>query len=668
MSKIDISIWGIRAGFEDSGIFHSHNFAEVKELQKDKFRGLADLSRPKNSYMINNTSAHTLVTIIHTDIFEFSVSGNPRSGYIAISLIFDKNKSLAASPRIFLQQFVQWYKKVQGNTRVNNFTAEQIQGITNQLSLVESNLRDVPGKKAIAFKSEADIDGYLTGGSKYVPFAETIFYDANGVNFEQSGLNNEIISLTNIIDSVEREEEKRRIEEDNLRAKQHQIAEKERELSELIELGRIDQMIEVFDKFQLNYLIKASIRNSVETEKQKRAELIQSNEEQFKADEIYKLVRENNYELACAKFDLLKDRNRLPEKESRMIAKYKSDLRKQKDEAKAKQLEIERKDSKKRTIKLYSIIGSASILILLAVASFILETPLSMYDNDNDLVANSIDSCPEVEGEKKYIGCPDTDGDGFEDSKDECIDEPGELNGCPDKDGDGINDKDEIENKTDPKKADTDGDGLKDKEDDCPLEKGKEENKGCEEKATDVTPIPPISDDGDNVNKIVIITYKDVQYKIKKGFTTKGGMKYNNSGWRYYNNIWENEKTPGSEDWIVAKNNDIEFVLAKNATRIVVTPPLPKVIKTKPNKPSSTITNLPEISNIDKKALQILYNKIMDSDLALFQNSIKKNDLSDWKYLYQVHCLDDNGKLKIQLNNQIKKWNSDIMTLTLKKD
>jgi hypothetical protein len=170
MSRIDVSIWGIRAGFEENGIFHSHNFADVKELQKDKFRGLADLSRPKNSYMINRTGAHTVVTIIHTDIFEFSVSGAPRSGYIAISLIFDKNKALASSPNSFLQQFVQWYKQVQGNTRVNNFTAEQIQGIVNQLTLVDSLLRDVPGKKAIAYSNETELDENLTGGSKYVPF------------------------------------------------------------------------------------------------------------------------------------------------------------------------------------------------------------------------------------------------------------------------------------------------------------------------------------------------------------------------------------------------------------------------------------------------------------------------------------------------------------------
>ena len=43
------------------------------------------------------------------------------------------------------------------------------------------------------------------------------------------------------------------------------------------------------------------------------------------------------------------------------------------------------------------------------------------------------------------MGCPDSDGDGIEDSKDDCPNEAGlaEFNGCPDSDGDGVADKDD---------------------------------------------------------------------------------------------------------------------------------------------------------------------------------------------------------------------------------
>lgn len=49
-------------------------------------------------------------------------------------------------------------------------------------------------------------------------------------------------------------------------------------------------------------------------------------------------------------------------------------------------------------------------------------------------------------GLPQFNGCPDSDGDGIEDSKDACPNEagPAEFNGCPDSDGDGIADKDDA--------------------------------------------------------------------------------------------------------------------------------------------------------------------------------------------------------------------------------
>jgi hypothetical protein len=53
--------------------------------------------------------------------------------------------------------------------------------------------------------------------------------------------------------------------------------------------------------------------------------------------------------------------------------------------------------------------------------------------------------CPDA-GLKEFNGCPDTDGDGIQDSADACPDVFGlaALNGCPDTDGDGIADKDDA--------------------------------------------------------------------------------------------------------------------------------------------------------------------------------------------------------------------------------
>ena len=53
----------------------------------------------------------------------------------------------------------------------------------------------------------------------------------------------------------------------------------------------------------------------------------------------------------------------------------------------------------------------------------------------------------DVPGLAEFNGCPDTDGDGITDAKDDCPDVAGtaEFNGCADTDGDGIPDpKDEC--------------------------------------------------------------------------------------------------------------------------------------------------------------------------------------------------------------------------------
>jgi hypothetical protein len=60
-------------------------------------------------------------------------------------------------------------------------------------------------------------------------------------------------------------------------------------------------------------------------------------------------------------------------------------------------------------------------------------------DTDGDGIYDK-DACPEVAGLKEFNGCPDTDGDGIQDSADACPDVFGlaTLNGCPDTDGDGL--------------------------------------------------------------------------------------------------------------------------------------------------------------------------------------------------------------------------------------
>ncbi|MEM9462434.1 MAG: OmpA family protein [Myxococcota bacterium] len=70
------------------------------------------------------------------------------------------------------------------------------------------------------------------------------------------------------------------------------------------------------------------------------------------------------------------------------------------------------------------------------------QSACNMKDSDGDGFLDINDRCVDEFGEAPY-GCPvlDSDGDGFLDNEDRCIDEPGGMpSGCPirDKDGDGV--------------------------------------------------------------------------------------------------------------------------------------------------------------------------------------------------------------------------------------
>lgn len=89
-------------------------------------------------------------------------------------------------------------------------------------------------------------------------------------------------------------------------------------------------------------------------------------------------------------------------------------------------------------------------------------------DRDKDGVADEVDQCPDIKGEKRCEGCVcppvidnDRDNDGIADSLDKCPTKFGTVkyDGCP--------------------IPDSDGDGLNDEIDQCPNEKGDKSNTGC---------------------------------------------------------------------------------------------------------------------------------------------------------------------------------------------
>lgn len=107
-------------------------------------------------------------------------------------------------------------------------------------------------------------------------------------------------------------------------------------------------------------------------------------------------------------------------------------------------------------------------------------------DTDGDKIIDKLDSCALDSGLAEFNGCPDRDGDKIIDKLDDCPDVAGleKFNGCPDRDNDGIMDEDDlcpddsglVEFKGCP---DRDQDGVRDIDDLCPDNPGPEENQGC---------------------------------------------------------------------------------------------------------------------------------------------------------------------------------------------
>jgi outer membrane protein OmpA-like peptidoglycan-associated protein len=113
-------------------------------------------------------------------------------------------------------------------------------------------------------------------------------------------------------------------------------------------------------------------------------------------------------------------------------------------------------------------------------------------DSDQDGIADKDDACPHQSGKKELSGCPDRDEDGIADKEDRCPDTRGVkwLKGCPDSDGDSIPDaEDSCMHASGPRVfngcPDSDGDYIPDKNDLCPDAKGLRKYRGCGDRDLD---------------------------------------------------------------------------------------------------------------------------------------------------------------------------------------
>ena len=133
------------------------------------------------------------------------------------------------------------------------------------------------------------------------------------------------------------------------------------------------------------------------------------------------------------------------------------------------------------------ILGSI-ILLITSVLSYFTMVPAFLWDGDGDgFHTYRTDNCPDKFG-KTCMGCPDTDNDGIADSEDTCPNLFGNKSakGCPDADGDSVKDADDSCSSVRGTVGcygcpDGDGDYVADSVDKCPTVSGTVSNEGCAE-------------------------------------------------------------------------------------------------------------------------------------------------------------------------------------------
>lgn len=516
--KIEISIWGIRRGFEKEGFFHTHNNAAIKASQQDRFRNICNNIGNKGFFNIQHIQGKTIVSYIDSGVREYLPTG-PRPGYAVFSLIIPSQEVFEQSPRAVLLELAHFYRSRVGESNQNNFNSAEIEYFLNKLKLVPAqNLHIREQVSAYAYYADAaQIDHFLTGNIPFAAFGELLFIPsdynpATGKYKEIEFIDDSLRSTPQMIDlrqaeaqfMRERENEiaKQREEEKRKKDLQQQQQFFEQELINMLKLGKKEEALQKYEQSPLRSYINPAIAHQLnqfkqEQEVQNKSALLQQQDERL-VDELLMAWRSREMDLALSLYKKLSNRTHpnltfdIISKLKQYDANLKQMRQEEEDNKKAAREEEEKKAKKKKSIILLSFVS----IIGLFAASFFLKIPAGIWDKDSDGVYNWSDVCPNEKGLAEFDGCPDQDKDGIEDSKDKCIKDPGTVicQGCPDQDEDSITDAkdacpDEFGTKECKGCPDRDEDGVADKNDKCPNSGGNVDKHGCPISAG--TTIPP---------------------------------------------------------------------------------------------------------------------------------------------------------------------------------
>ncbi len=401
MSKIDLSIWGIRSGFESAGIYHTHSDSNIKQLQQNDglFRGISELTKANSGgfYCIEYTSLNKVISYVFTEIKEYKPSGDRRDAYVVFSLIIPRGMTFAQSPVAWFRDFAIWYKKQQNNHEIdyNNFTDGQIQ----------EKIADLPELVKEACSPSGN-NRYVEG----VTNLNSLFESKSYLQYKQLFL----FTCPCALDSVDRsfvkidikqeqqieadKSEQERINKEQEVKKQEIIKQKSKELHELIQLKKYEQVSLEYSKFEhrneLDSVIKETVHKFEKLQKDKIvAEKLSSFYKRYNGqpptsqdkkpchglDELEQIV-DSKHEISRENWEVVLDpqvlqfinicENQLYRKQKE-CRKYKKDL-----------------EQRKRNKQKMFIAIPLFVTVALIVSSIIFEVPKSLYNIDNSNITN----------------------------------------------------------------------------------------------------------------------------------------------------------------------------------------------------------------------------------------------------------------------------------------
>jgi hypothetical protein len=392
MAQIDLSIWGIRRGFEKDGMFDTNRYPAILATQKDRFRHLCNMLGNKGFFMVQHIESKTVISFVDSSIREFSPGSLPRPGYVVFSLILSNSISFTKSPRVVLERLAAFYKSRVGEGNINNFTESEITNVINSLPTESIVSQSVGGRNLYAYFSQpSEIDDILTGKNVIPSFSNLFLIPGEMVSPGEfktlDFITSDFVLTPERIDLSQEKNKMRESQQEELRRKldserrQDEGKRAEAEAKLKISQGRVLEALQLIERLGHKEGISHSFQHEILRLKSqlKSQETILVNDKRDTKTLESLMIKYNQKDLSQALVyyhELInKEHPNLDKKvKDELVALENAQLAKKRKEDEQKRLEKNKREKKKTNLLVFSLIGSA-LAIVLVVLSFMFKTP-----------------------------------------------------------------------------------------------------------------------------------------------------------------------------------------------------------------------------------------------------------------------------------------------------